>query len=1201
MAALRADRTAHAYLFSGPRGCGKTTSARILARCLNCVEAPTDTPCGVCESCRELSLGGGGSLDVVEMDAASHGGVDDARELIERAAFAPARDRYKIFIIDEAHMVSNQGFNALLKLVEEPPPHVKFVFATTEPEKVIGTIRSRTHHYPFRLVPPETLENYMAGICDEEGIEVGGGVLPLVVRAGGGSVRDSLSVLDQLMGGSDGGELDYAHAIALLGYTDGSLLDDAVEAIAARDGSTLFAVVERVVQSGHDPRRFVEDMLQRLRDLIVIALAGEEADDALVSVPRDQYQRMVNQAEHLGARGASRSADLTNEALSGMVGATSPRLQLELLCARLLLPAPEAPGAAAAAGSEGARAEGRAAGSGDANGLGANARGAQAGEGRRGAPGVADSDAGNGHGGGARNGGSGASRTPRPNEGGETDGRADVRFDGDADEARRPAGPPARPASAQRQPRPQRGGSGPFSGRGISPTWAAGADDGPDEPTRSRAPQRDKPRAGAGNGSAAANKPAAAETAAGGNEAAAQERKPGEESGIPPVRESAGASREGVQSASGDAAIVRQRWAEVAAAVARSSKSTAALIDERNAMVAGIRDGVLGLQFRTAGLATTFNDRDHARRVASALHDVLGLSLRVRGLVGGDAGPKAPPARSRAERPEQARRPASQAPSQSAPQAPSQSVPQAPSQSVPQAPPPLVPPRPASAVPQSQPRSERSEPDEPPESENPASSETRSPNSPETDRRAPKPAPRAAETKRGAEKAQPSEGEWRPSPDMEERGLVLSSDRVEIPEGPRPTRDQLASALRELESEQAARASGRPADASSPEGQKPSPGGRASASEEGTPGSPVPEAASDPRAAEEIPDPDAPDAADMRVIRPESPEGGAGDDADVAPKAHGRSALPAQPETARTASRGSGSTATGEPVPAAQTRAEPVPAAHAELDPAARAEPVSAARAKTARGSDAFGGLPEPVELDDEPDPYFSVPEPQPFGGAAAADGRGSEDPAGVLAQLLDGDGRGVKRAAPASDTASPFGSVSPSVGAASSASGATSSAGGSSPSSPSPIPSPSGPGSSPSSPGPGSSQAGAASPSESDDVPFYEQRMPMPQRPRNAEKQAGPGERARRPEQRTPVPQRPRSGGAAPRGAASISERIMAAHGQERQKPRVESAAVDDGESDVSLSDPTISQSKLVGLDVVLSTFDGTIIEEIARTDGGN
>ena len=357
-------------------------------------------------------------------------------------------------------------------------------------------------------------------------------------------------------------------------------------------------------------------------------------------------------------------------------------------------------------------------------------------------------------------------------------------------------------------------------------------------------------------------------------------------------------------------------------------------------------------------------------------------------------------------------------------------------------------------------------------------------------------------------------------------------------------------------------------------------------------GSPAPEAASDPHADEEIPGPDAPDAAGMRVLRPDSPEGGAGDDADAAPKAHGRSALPAQSETAPTASRGSGWTATGERVPAAQTRAEPVSTPHAELDPAARAESVAAARAKTARGSDAFGGLPEPVELDDEPDPYFPVPEPQPFGGTAAADGRGSEDPAGVLAQLLDGDGRGVKRAAPASDTASPPGSVSSSVGAASSASGATSPSGpGSSPSSPGPIPSP----------GPGSSQAGAASPSESDDVPFYEQRMPMPQRPRSAEEQAGPGERARRPEQRMPMPQRPRSGGAAPRGAASISERIMAAHGQGRQKPRVESAAVDDGESDVSQSDPTISQSKLVGLDVVLSTFDGTIIEEIARTDGGN
>lgn len=338
MAALRGERTAHAYLFSGPRGCGKTTSARILARCLNCAQGPTDTPCGECDSCQELGTSGSGSLDVIEMDAASHGGVDDARELVERAAFAPARDRYKIFIVDEAHMVTNQGFNALLKLVEEPPDYIKFIFATTEPEKVIPTIRSRTHHYPFRLVPPELLEELMSGLCAEENVEIGAGVLPLVVRAGAGSVRDSLSVLDQLIGGSDDSAVSYESAIALLGYTDSALLDDAVDAIAAQDGKTLFDVVDRIVQSGHAPRRFVEDLLQRLRDLVILSLAGESAVDALSSVPADQLSRMQKQAENLGAARASRCADLTNEALSSMVGATSPRLQLELLCARLLLP-----------------------------------------------------------------------------------------------------------------------------------------------------------------------------------------------------------------------------------------------------------------------------------------------------------------------------------------------------------------------------------------------------------------------------------------------------------------------------------------------------------------------------------------------------------------------------------------------------------------------------------------------------------------------------------------------------------------------------------------------------------------------------------------------------------------------------------------------------------------------------------------------
>ena len=336
MAALRANRVNHAYLFSGPRGCGKTTSARILARCLNCEQGPTDTPCGVCPSCVDLATGGSGSLDVVEIDAASHNSVEDARELRERASFAPARDTYKIFILDEAHMVTNQGFNALLKLVEEPPPHVKFIFATTEPEKVIGTIRSRTHHYPFRLVPPPVLEDYLRQLCHSEKVEVGDGVLPLVVRAGGGSVRDTLSVLDQLIGGSDG-KVDYEQAIGLLGFTDISLLDQCVDAIAARDGAACFEVVQRVVSSGHDPRRFVEDLLQRLRDLLILAVAGDQAQAALGSLPVDQLERMQVQARALGAGQLSRCADMCAAALGAMVGATSPRLQLELLMARLLV------------------------------------------------------------------------------------------------------------------------------------------------------------------------------------------------------------------------------------------------------------------------------------------------------------------------------------------------------------------------------------------------------------------------------------------------------------------------------------------------------------------------------------------------------------------------------------------------------------------------------------------------------------------------------------------------------------------------------------------------------------------------------------------------------------------------------------------------------------------------------------------------
>ena len=342
MTALEKNRVNHAYLFSGPRGCGKTTSARILARCLNCAQGPTPTPCGVCDSCRELSRDGGGSLDVIEMDAASHGGVDHARDLRERATLAPVRDRYKIFIIDEAHMVTREGFNALLKIVEEPPEHVKFIFATTEPNKVLGTIRSRTHHYPFRLVPPEVLLPYLQSLCDQEQVAVEPGVLQLVIRAGGGSVRDSLSILDQLMAGASSEKgIEYDLAVALLGYTHAQLLDEIVEALGTREASTLFGAVSRVVATGQDPRRFVEDLLERLRDLIVVKAVPQSAAQILQGVPQDQLERLAAQAQALTERELTLAAGTVNDALNGMTGTANPQLQLELLCARLLLPVEE--------------------------------------------------------------------------------------------------------------------------------------------------------------------------------------------------------------------------------------------------------------------------------------------------------------------------------------------------------------------------------------------------------------------------------------------------------------------------------------------------------------------------------------------------------------------------------------------------------------------------------------------------------------------------------------------------------------------------------------------------------------------------------------------------------------------------------------------------------------------------------------------
>ncbi|MEU9142334.1 DNA polymerase III subunit gamma and tau [Streptomyces sp. NPDC048349] len=339
MQALRNNRVNHAYLFSGPRGCGKTTSARILARCLNCEQGPTPTPCGECQSCRDLARNGPGSIDVIEIDAASHGGVDDARDLREKAFFGPASSRYKIYIIDEAHMVTSAGFNALLKVVEEPPEHLKFIFATTEPEKVIGTIRSRTHHYPFRLVPPGTLREYLGEVCGREGAKVEDGVLPLVVRAGAGSVRDSMSVMDQLLAGAADDGVTYAMATSLLGYTDGSLLDSVVDAFAAGDGAAAFEVVDRVVEGGNDPRRFVADLLERLRDLVILAAVPDAGEKGLIDAPADVVERMTAQASVFGAAELSRAADLVNTGLTEMRGATSPRLQLELICARVLLPA----------------------------------------------------------------------------------------------------------------------------------------------------------------------------------------------------------------------------------------------------------------------------------------------------------------------------------------------------------------------------------------------------------------------------------------------------------------------------------------------------------------------------------------------------------------------------------------------------------------------------------------------------------------------------------------------------------------------------------------------------------------------------------------------------------------------------------------------------------------------------------------------
>ena len=629
MTALRKNRVNHAYLFSGPRGCGKTTSARILARCLNCAEGPTDTPCGTCPSCVELARGGSGSLDVIEIDAASHGGVDDARDLRERATFAPVRDRYKIFIIDEAHMVTSAGFNALLKIVEEPPEHIKFIFATTEPDKVIGTIRSRTHHYPFRLVPPEPLMKYLELLCHQENVPVAPGVLSLVIRAGGGSVRDSLSVLDQLMAGAGPNGLDYELAVALLGYTHASLLDDVVDAVAAADAATVFRAVDRVIQTGHDPRRFVEDLLERFRDLIIVQAMPESAQAILRGMPEDQIARMRNQATNLGAAELSRAADVTNTALTEMTGATSPRLHLELLCARILLPSSEQTERGIAARID--RVERRLNYAGDAGipAAAATAPSAGAAPGAH-APAVPSQQA-------APSTQTEQTAAPAPST---------VPAAGTpATAAPTAAGPQATPHQAppapEQDPAPET--RSPLTAPRVStndwPVEDKAATARPESPTPGHTAQPGAAQAGNFQpGNAPQSAPAAQAAAPAGPQTPAPSQAP------------AAAPSPVARAGAGDVEALRRAWPEVLQTLTKIKRSTWALV-EPNAQVAQFDGQVLTLAFTTGGLAGAFGRGDHSENLRQAIHKTIGIDCQIMAVAGGNSSassepnPKAPTSR----------------------------------------------------------------------------------------------------------------------------------------------------------------------------------------------------------------------------------------------------------------------------------------------------------------------------------------------------------------------------------------------------------------------------------------------------------------------------------------------------------------------------------------------------------------------------
>ncbi|WP_300012494.1 DNA polymerase III subunit gamma and tau [Pseudonocardia sp.] len=645
--ALAAGRINHAYLFSGPRGCGKTSSARILARSLNCEQGPTPDPCGVCASCVALAPGGPGNIDVTELDAASHGGVDDTRELRDRAFFAPAESRYRVFIVDEAHMITTQGFNALLKIVEEPPEHLVFVFATTEPDKVLPTIRSRTHHYPFRLIPPGTLRGLLERICADEGAVVAPAVYPLVIRAGGGSARDSLSVLDQLLAGAGPEGVVYERAVALLGVTDVALIDDMVDALAAGDRAAVFETVDRLVEAGHDPRRFASDLLQRLRDVTLLQAVPEAAERGLVEAADDEVARMVEQAARLGPATLTRYGEILHTGLVEMRGATAPRLLLELLCARMLLPAASTAEAGLLERLE--RLERRSdisATSGMAEPV--EDRTAPTRTFRRASASAADDDtatepapAGTRSSVPAGDAPAGSSRKPVPEA---------------AATAAPPPGAAASRAVRSGSAAPTTGPPAPHDVRaeGAAPAIGAADTEAPARPTDRPASAAGRPEAAAARTPAADGPPAPVPAAGPGDRPSGAPDTVGAEQSTPPPAPATGL----------DAAAVRRVWPEILAAAKDRKKRTAALLV--SATVRAVESDTLVLSIGTAPLARLLSEQSNTDVIAESLHAVLGVRWRVRcehgdggATTGGDPrgpAPAPPPAPKRPVRPPPTRR-----------------------------------------------------------------------------------------------------------------------------------------------------------------------------------------------------------------------------------------------------------------------------------------------------------------------------------------------------------------------------------------------------------------------------------------------------------------------------------------------------------------------------------------------------------------